>query len=82
MDITINNKIYNEAQEFAQQHGMNLNTVIEHFLLRLVGKNVPSANEEPIPDIVMSLLGAADPVAEDDLNGREAYYQYLEEKYK
>ena len=34
------------------------------------------------PDAVMSLLGAGDSVATDDLNGREAYYQYLEEKHR
>ena len=31
---------------------------------------------------VMSLFGAGESIAEDDLNAREAYYQYLEEKYK
>lgn len=82
MEITINNKIYQEAQKYAQQQGLNLSTVIEHFLLRFIGKNAPSAADEPIPDVVLSLLGAAEPVAEDDINGREAYYQYLEEKYK
>jgi hypothetical protein len=35
-----------------------------------------------VPDIVLSLLGAGDPVSDDDLNAREAYYQYLDEKYK
>jgi hypothetical protein len=28
------------------------------------------------------LLGAGEPVADDDLNAREAYQQYLDEKYK
>ena len=30
----------------------------------------------------MSLLGAGEKIDENDINGREAYYQYLEEKYK
>ena len=33
-------------------------------------------------DVVLSLLGAGEPVAKDDLNGCDAYYHYLEEKYK
>jgi len=35
-----------------------------------------------VPDIVLSLLGAGTSVNEDDLNGREAYHHYLEEKYR
>jgi hypothetical protein len=35
-----------------------------------------------VPDVVLSLLGAGEQVADNDLNGREAYYQYLQEKYQ
>ena len=38
--------------------------------------------EQAVPDVVLSLLGAGEPVSDDDLNAREAYNQYLEEKYK
>lgn len=38
--------------------------------------------ENQIPEIILSLLGAAEPIDDDDLNGRKAYYQYLEEKYQ
>ncbi len=34
------------------------------------------AEEQSIPDIVLSLLGAGMPLTDDDLNGREAYYNY------
>lgn len=40
------------------------------------------ANNETIPNAVLSLLGAAEPSDSNDQNGRDAYYQYLEEKYK
>jgi len=39
-------------------------------------------DRQPIPDVVLSLLGAGLPLAEDDLNGREAYYRHLEEKHQ
>ncbi len=81
MEITINNNIYKQAHDYAEKHGLNLSTVIENFLLRFIGKN-QGPDEEPIPDIVLSLMGAAGSLDNDDLNGREAYYQYLEEKYK
>ena len=38
--------------------------------------------ELQIPDVVLSLLGAGEPLADDDLNGRNAYYQYLEGKHQ
>ena len=41
-----------------------------------------TADKEEVPDIVLSLLGAGTPVADDDLNARKAYNEYLEEKYK
>lgn len=43
-----------------------------------INKNIRS---QTIPDVVLSLLGAGEKVAEGDLNAREAYYQHLEEKY-
>lgn len=41
-----------------------------------------ASSEHEIPDVILSLLGAAEPIDDDDLNGRKAYYQYLEEKYQ
>ncbi len=81
MEVTINSKLYQQALTHAQQQGLSLSTVIENFLTRFIG-STPTATEQKVPDIVLSLLGAGEPVADDDLNAREAYYQYLEEKYK
>ena len=39
----------------------------------------PTTNETGMPDIVFSLLGAGAPIADNDLNAREAYYSYLKE---
>ena len=72
MQIAINPNVYIPAQTFAQQQGLNLTSVIENFLIRFVREN-KQAVEQPVPDVVLSLLGAGEPVAEDDLNGREAY---------
>ena len=81
MEVAINNSIFQQAQNYAQQQGLNLNAVIESFLVRFIGRS-KAATEQPVPDVVLSLLGAGEPVADDDLNAREAYNQYLEEKYK
>lgn len=81
MEVAINPNIYHSAEAYAQQQGLNITSVIEKFLLRFTKTN-KTATEEPVPDVVLSLLGAGEPVAEDDINGREAYFKYLEEKYK
>ena len=81
MEVAINNNIFQQAQNHARQQGLNLNAVIESFLVRFIGRS-KAATEQPVPDVVLSLLGAGEPVADDDLNAREAYNQYLEEKYK
>ena len=81
MEVAINSQLYQQASVYAQQHGLNITSVIENFLRRFIGHQ-KEATEQAIPDIVLSLLGAGESVAEDDLNAREAYQQYLEEKYK
>jgi hypothetical protein len=81
MEVAINNNIYKQASAYAQQQGLNLTSVIEDFLKRFIGRS-KAAKEEEVPDIVLSLLGAGENVSEDDINAREAYSQYLEEKYK
>ena len=81
MEIAINRNIYQQAQAYAQGKGLNLGSVIENFLVQLISRKSVE-KEMVVPDAVMSLLGAGDSVAADDLNGREAYYQYLEEKHR
>lgn len=81
MEVAINNNIYKQASDYAQKQGLNLTTMIEDYLKRFIGRSKAAA-EQPTPDIVLSLLGAGEKVDEDDLNAREAYYNYLEEKYK
>ena len=81
MEVIIDSKLYQQALTYAQQQGLNLTSVIENFLVRFVGSS-KKTTEQAVPDVVLSLLGAGESVADEDLNAREAYYDYLEEKYK
>ena len=81
MEVIIDSKLYQQALTYAQQQGLNLTSVIENFLVSFVGGS-KKTNEQAVPDIVLSLLGAGESVADEDINAREAYYDYLEEKYK
>ena len=81
MEVIIDSKLYQQALTYAQQQGLNLTSVIENFLVRFVGSS-KNATEQAVPDVVLSLLGAGESVADEDLNAREAYYDYLEQKYK
>ena len=71
MEVVINNNIYKQASDYAQQQGLSLSTVIENFLIRFIGHSKATTNQT-VPDIVLSLLGAGEPVADDDMNAREA----------
>lgn len=41
-----------------------------------------AALEEPVPNIVKSLIGAGEKVAENDLNARETFHHHEMEKYQ
>ena len=81
MEVAINNHVYQQAQVYAQSQGVSLSAVIENFLISLLNK-AHTQKQDAVPDVVLSLLGAGEQVADDDLNGREAYYKYLQEKYQ
>ena len=81
MQIAINPTLYGSAQVYAEKRGLNLSVIIENFLERLISSQDATA-EQDVPDVVLSLLGAGEQVAQDDINGRDAYYHYLEEKYQ
>ena len=58
---------------------------VQHYVRRLrryARTGNKAVAKEEVPDIVLSLLGAGTHVADDDLNARKAYNEYLEEKYK
>ena len=69
-------QLYQQASNYAQQQGLNITSVIENFLMRFVGAS-KNTTEQAVPDVVQSLLGAGEKVAEDDLNAREAYQNSL-----
>ena len=81
MQVAINPSIYGTAQIYAEQKGLNLSVMIEGFLERFISKE--KAKEQELPDVVVSLIGSTGgQLAEDDINGRKAYYKHIEEKYK
>lgn len=78
--IKLDKNVVDKAVAYARKRGVDLSSLIEDYLKRLVQQS--KTEEEPIPDIVLSLLGAGQSVGEEDLNGREAYQKHLEEKYR
>lgn len=80
--ISLDKMIVDKASAYAAEKGENLSLIIERFLLNLIQQNPTQKKEEKVPDIVLSLLGAGSSVPENDINGREAYHKYMEEKYK
>lgn len=88
-NITLNDTLVEKVKpSFADDQALTrwLQQQMERFLLDYFARQEESksqkANEQVVPDVVLSLLGAGLPLADDDLNGRKAYYQHLEEKYQ
>ena len=81
MDVVINKEIYQKASVYANRHGVSLATIIEKFLMNFIIRN-ERTNEQQIPEIVNSLLGAGISADNNDLNARKAYYKYIEDKHK
>ena len=81
--IHLNNEIVDKAQRYAASEGKSLTSIIEDYLARLTFKEKKQDLDlEEVPDIVLSLLGAGAPLDDDDINGRKAYYDYVEKKHK
>ena len=80
--IRLNKEIVDKAQRYAVSEGKSLTPMIEYYLARLNFKEKKlEPGLEEVPDIVYSLLGAGTPLDDDDINGRKAYYDYVEKKH-
>lgn len=87
-NITLNDSLVEKVRPaFADDQALTLwlqqqIEVLLNYYVRQKTQHNAHTEEQPIPDIVLSLLGAGMPLADDDLNGRKSYYQHLEEKYQ
>lgn len=81
IQIGLNKSLLDAASAYARERGLSLSEMIEDYLVRVVkmGHKLEGQQDE-VPDIVKSLLGAGESVSNDDLNGRQSYYSYLEKK--
>ena len=79
--VELRTSIVAELDKMSVEMLENVQHYVRHLRRHARPANKTAAKEE-VPDIVLSLLGAGSPVANDDLNARKAYNEYLEEKYK
>ena len=81
IQIGLNKSLLDAASAYARERGLSLSEMIEDYLVRVVkmGHKLEGQQDE-VPDIVKSLLGAGESVSNDDLNGRQSFYSYLEKK--
>lgn len=82
IEITLPENIITEATRYANERGVNLSTIIETYLTRIVQTSKRKKTDADIANAISCLLGAGNPISNDDINGREAYQKYLLEKYK
>ena len=69
-------KLLRQSQEFTSHEERSYSPDLEAILA------MPLLDKDEVPDVVLNLLGAGEPVADYDLNARDAYHQYLMEKYQ
>lgn len=69
-------KSFNQKQEKTDHEKRSYSPDLEAILA------MPLPDKDEVPDVVLNLLGAGEPVADYDLNARDAYHQYLMEKYQ
>ena len=88
-NITLSDTLVEKVRpSFADDKALEqwLQKQLEEFLLnyyvRQESQHNTCASDQPVPDVVLRLLGAGLPLDDDDLNGRKAYYQHLEEKHQ
>lgn len=79
-NISLDKRIVDDARLYAKRQGISLSELIERYLSRIISKDKSAT--AGIPDKVLSLLGAGEPVDEDDINGRKAYHGHLKRKYE
>ncbi|MDR0895829.1 MAG: DUF6364 family protein [Prevotellaceae bacterium] len=90
VQVSLSKSVVDEATVYAHNNGISLSAMIENYLLHVTHQTKPLTPKKEkvvlrgveIPEVVLSLMGAGEPVEDDDINGRKAYYSYLEEKYK
>ena len=80
MEVAINNNIYKQASDYAKEQGLNLSSVIEDFLKRFIVRS-KAANEQDIPDVVKSLLGAAENIDNEDLMYWDVAIRFTKKQY-
>lgn len=83
LQIPLDKHVADVAYSYAKERGETLSNIVESYLKQMVSQsNAQKAREEETPDVVMCLLGAGASIADDDLNGRKAYAEYIKEKYQ
>lgn len=83
LQISLDKHIADVAYSYAKERGESLSGIVEAYLKQVASQvNAKKVQEEEIPDVVMSLLGAGTPITDDDLNGRKAYAEYINKKHQ
>lgn len=83
LQISIDKRIADVAYTYAKERGESLSNLVEAYLKQVAEEiSAKKTHTAEVPDVVMSLLGAGAPIAKDDLNGRQAYAEYINEKHR
>lgn len=83
--ISIDPNLYKGAELYAKLHNISIKSLVEKALLNILGQENNSFELKKEADLspeVKSLIGIAKPSSpKEDINGRDARMEYLNEKY-
>ncbi|QNL50594.1 hypothetical protein H8S90_03020 [Olivibacter sp. SDN3] len=77
LTLNIRDRVINNAKAYAKAHHTSLSKIVEHYLASLSEDKVPDAEVSPW---VRELAAVKKPIA--DFDYKEAYHNYLINKYK
>jgi len=83
LQISLDKRVADIAHSYAKERGESLSSIVEAYLRQVASQiNNKKAHEEEVPDVVMSFWGAGAPIADADINGREAYAEHIRKKHQ
>ena len=78
--IKLDSGLVNQALIVSRAQGVDLSNVIENYLISYISSPKKEIIEEEYPDIVLSLLGQGEQIADNDKRGTEAFFEHIIKK--
>ena len=83
--IYVSTEAYNQAVAYARKHNTSVEKMMETIILTTLSENQPKVLHRPTeysPQLLKLIGIAKNALRDDDLNGDDARWEYLKDKYE